>query len=68
MPLGLQPTRNTSSAGFAMSVIIIFIYYALMTMGNAFARGEVLPAMLAVWLPNIVGIIAGAVLLKRASQ
>ena len=51
-----------------MSVIIIFIYYALMTMGNAFARGEVLPAMLAVWLPNIVGIIAGAVLLKRASQ
>ena len=68
VPLGLQPTRNSSSAGFAMSVIIIFIYYALMTMGNAFARGEVLPAMLAVWLPNIVGVIAGAVLLKRASQ
>ena len=68
VPLGLQPTRNSSSAGFAMSIIIIFIYYALMTMGNAFARGEVLPAMLAVWLPNIVGIIAGGILLRRASQ
>ena len=68
VPLGLQPTRNSSSAGFAMSIIIIFIYYALMTMGNAFARGEVLPAMLAVWLPNIVGMIAGGILLRRASQ
>jgi hypothetical protein len=68
VPLGLQPTRNSSSAGFAMSVIIIFFYYALMTMGNAFARGEVLPAMFAVWLPNIVGMIAGAYLLRRASQ
>ena len=51
-----------------MSVIIIFFYYALMTMGNAFARGEVLPPMLAVWIPNIVGIIAGTILLRRASQ
>ena len=51
-----------------MSVIIIFLYYALMTMGNAFARGEVLPALPAVWLPNIVGVIAGGILLRRASQ
>ena len=68
VPLGLQPTRNSSSAGFAMSVIIIFLYYALMTMGNAFARGGVLPPMVAVWIPNIVGIAAGAVLLRRASR
>ena len=68
VPLGIQPTRNSSSAGFAMSVIIIFFYYALMTMGNAFARGAVLPPMLAVWIPNIVGIIAGAILFRRASH
>ena len=37
-------------------------------MGNAFARGEVLPPMLAVWIPNIVGIIAGIILLRRASR
>ena len=68
VPLGLQPTRNSSSAGFAMSVIIIFIYYALMTMGNALARGGALPPMFAVWIPNIVGIFAGGILLRRASQ
>ena len=68
VPLGLQPTRNSSSAGFAMSVIIIFIYYALMTMGNAMARGGIVTPMLAVWIPNIVGLIAGAILIKRASR
>lgn len=68
VPLGLQPNRNTSSAGFAMSVIIIFVYYALMTMGNAFARSAALPALLGVWIPNIVGMIAGAILLRKASR
>lgn len=68
VPLGLQPTRNSSSAGFAMSVIIIFVYYALMTMGNALARSGALPPLLAVWLPNIVGMIAGAFLIRRAAR
>jgi len=68
VPLGLQPTRNSSSAGFAMSVIIIFCYYALMTLGNALARGGILPPMLAVWIPNIVGMVAGFVLIRRASR
>ena len=39
-----------------------------MTMGNAFARSGALPALLAVWLPNIVGMIAGAFLLRKASR
>ena len=68
VPLGLQPTRNSSSAGFAMSVIIIFFYYALMTMANAIGRSGVLSPMLAVWIPNIVGLIAGLFLIRKASR
>lgn len=68
VPLGLQPNRNSSSAGFAMSVIIIFFYYALMTMGNALARSGAIMPMFAVWIPNIVGLIAGALLIRRASR
>ena len=68
VPLGLQPTRNSSSAGFAMSVIIIFFYYALMTMANAIGRGGALSPMLAVWIPNIVGLIAGLFLIRKASR
>ena len=68
VPLGLQPTRNSSSAGFAMSVIIIFSYYALMTMANAIGRSGALSPMLAVWIPNIVGLIAGIFLIRKASR
>lgn len=68
VPLGLQPTRNSSSAGFAMSVIIIFVYYALMTMANAIGRSGAISPMLAVWIPNIVGLIAGFVLIRKASR
>ena len=68
VPLGLQPNRNSSSAGFAMSVIIIFCYYALMTMGNALARSGAIAPLLAVWLPNLIGLLAGALLMRRASR
>jgi lipopolysaccharide export system permease protein len=40
----------------------------MMTMGNALARGDVMPAMLAVWIPNMVGLIAGFILMRRASR
>ena len=68
VPLGLQPTRNSSSMGFALSVIIIFVYYAVMTLSNAIARGGVIAPAFAVWIPNIIGLIAGTILVKRASK
>lgn len=68
LPLALQPTRNSSSMGFAISLIVIFFYYALMTLGNALARGGVLVAWLAVWIPNIVGAVAGSYLMWNATK
>lgn len=68
VPLGLQPTRNSSSMGFALSVIIIFVYYAVMTLANAIGRGGIMPPAYAVWIPNIIGLIAGVVLIRRASK
>ena len=68
VPLGLQPTRNSSSMGFALSVIIIFVYYAVMTLANAIGRSGALSPMYAVWIPNIIGLFVGLVLMRRASQ
>ena len=68
VPLGLQPTRNSSSMGFAMSVIIIFIYYSIMTLSNALARGGIVEPFYAVWIPNVIGLIFGAILIRRASK
>lgn len=68
VPLGMQPNRNSSSMGFVMSIIIIFIYYSLMTMAGAIAQGGTVPPMLAVWLPNIVGLLAGGYLMRRMAK
>lgn len=67
-PLGLQPHRSSSSIGLGLSIIIIFIYYSIMTVTTAFGQGGVLPVFLAAWIPNIVGIIAGIFLIRKASQ
>ena len=68
VPLGLQPTRNASSMGFALSVVIIFIYYAVMTLANAIGISGLITPMIAVWIPNIIGFTFGAFLIYRASH
>lgn len=68
VPLGLQPTRTPSSMGFALSVVIIFLYYAVMTLANAIARSGAIPPMYAVWIPNVIGLLSGFILIYRASK
>ena len=68
VPLGLQPTRTPSSMGFALSVVIIFLYYAVMTLANAIARSGAIPPIYAVWIPNVIGLIAGVILIYRKSR
>ncbi len=66
-PLGVQPNRNSSSIGFGLSIIIIFIYYAFMTIADVIGRIGV-PPMFAVWLPNLIGGIIGIYLIKKAAS
>ncbi|MDO4204279.1 MAG: LptF/LptG family permease [Selenomonadaceae bacterium] len=68
VPLGMQPNRHSSSAGFALSVIIIFSYYAGMVMASALARGGALPPTLAVWLPNLISGAVGYHLVRKAAR
>lgn len=67
-PLGLQPHRSSSSIGLGISIIIIFIYYTIMTITTALGQGGAIPAMIAAWFPNIIGIVAGFFLVRKASQ
>lgn len=67
-PLGLQPHRSSSSIGLGISIIIIFIYYTIMTITTALGQGGAIPAVLAAWIPNIIGIAAGFFLVRKASQ
>ncbi len=66
-PLGIQKQRSSSSIGFGISVAIIFIYYAIMTFGTALGEGHVIHPILAVWLPNIIALLIGIILLRKVS-
>lgn len=67
-PLGLQPNRTSSSIGFGISIIIIFMYYSVMTVASALGQGGVLPPVYAAWIPNLIGLAAGVLLIRKAAK
>jgi len=65
-PLGLQPQRRTSSAGFGLSFLFVFIYYLLMGVGSVLGRAGTIPPALGAWFQNIIfGIYGGWQLLRK---
>lgn len=67
-PLGLQKQRSSSSIGFGLSVLIIFVYYGVMTFTAALGKGNVLPPLVAAAIPDTLGVIAGLWLNWRVSK
>jgi lipopolysaccharide export system permease protein len=68
VPLGIRPTRAVRSRGFTLSLVLIFGYYLLLSLGESLGDRGVLPAALAMWLPNILLTALAAVLLRRAAR
>jgi lipopolysaccharide export system permease protein len=68
MPLGIQPARAVRSRGFAVSLVVIFSYYMLLSTGQGFAeQGRVAP-IIGLWLPNVVLGALGLAFLRRAGR
>ncbi len=67
-PLGLQKQRASSSIGFGLSILVIFIYYGVMTFTGALGKGGAMPTLMASLAPDILGIIAGLYLNWKVSR
>jgi lipopolysaccharide export system permease protein len=65
-PLGLRRLRGGASVGLGLSVLIIFGYYILWHGLHVLGEGGQVSPFLASWLPNLIGIAAGLVLILRA--
>jgi LPS export ABC transporter permease LptF/LPS export ABC transporter permease LptG len=65
LPLGITNRRGGKSSGFSLSIAIILLYYILISNGEDLARTGRLPAVLAMWLPNLVLVAIGIFLLRR---
>jgi len=67
-PLGLSAKKGGKSAGFVLTIVLVFAYYFLSLFGVSLARqGKVSPAP-GVWMADIVFLVCGAFLLWRSER
>jgi lipopolysaccharide export system permease protein len=65
-PLGLRRLRGGASVGLGLSVLIIFGYYIVWHGMHVLGEGGQVAPLVASWLPNLIGLVAGLILIKRA--
>lgn len=65
VPFGFQTGRRGMGLGILFALLAFFGYYVLMGLGLAFGKQQILPPVVAGWLPNAVFFLLGLVLLRR---
>ncbi|MFZ0632361.1 MAG: LptF/LptG family permease [Acidobacteriaceae bacterium] len=65
VPLGISSRRGGKSAGFVLTIALVFIYYFLSSTGTALARQNKIPVFLGVWEANLIFSVCGIVLLRQ---
>jgi lipopolysaccharide export system permease protein len=68
VPLGLRRSRGARSWGVLVCVGLVAGYYTLLTFGQYLGETGRAPALLALWLPNLVFGLAAIPLLRRAQR
>ena len=65
VPLGISSRRGGKSAGFVLTILLVFIYYFLSLIGVALARQGKIPPFAGVWLANATFAVCGVILLRQ---
>lgn len=68
LPLGISNRRSGKGAGFTASILILLVYYVLLSFLRTFAEKGSFPPVLAIWLPNLLFLVIGVVLFRLAVQ
>jgi len=66
--LGSRPQRSGSSVGLGLSVIIVFVYYVIMSFSRSLGEAAYLPPPVAAWIPNAAFLAVGTFLCIRANR
>jgi LPS export ABC transporter permease LptG/LPS export ABC transporter permease LptF len=67
VPLGVSSKRGGKSAGFVLTIVLVFVYYFLSSTGTALARQNKVSAAVGVWAANFLFAVCGVFLLRQMS-
>ncbi|HEY1265441.1 MAG TPA: LPS export ABC transporter permease LptF [Terriglobales bacterium] len=68
IPLGLSSKKGGKSAGFVLTILLVFAYYSVSLVGVSLARQRTLPPWAGAWLSTFAFLALGAFLLWRAER
>ncbi|HEY0795612.1 MAG TPA: LptF/LptG family permease [Acidisarcina sp.] len=68
VPLGTSSRRGGKSAGFVLTIALVFIYYFLSSTGVALARQNKVPVVVGVWAANVIFAVGGVLLLRQMAR
>ena len=65
IPIGISSRRGGKSAGFVVTIALVFIYYFFSLTGSMLAREGKVPVFAGVWAANILFALCGLLLLRQ---
>lgn len=68
IPLGLQNRRAGKSSGFSICIVLLLLYYIVLTAGKTLGQKGVISPAISMWLPNILFIGLGLYLFTKAAN
>ena len=66
LALSIQKPRSSHALGMGLSIIVIFMYYALLTFGKTLGYNNILPPFISVWSINLIFLSIGIFIYFKA--